>query len=244
MYGTTLLLSSDTPEEGIRSCYEWLWATMWLLGIELRTFGRGVSALNFWAISPSLVIKDFSKCHIFSPVSDLPWLRHPWSEGIRISVPLFWMGRIKPGEVRSPALMVVSHVLFLKLLWKWRIQMFRDMSRTILTQGEEGCVWSLCCQANHTSAHYCKYATAGEKKRKKKGKTCTDLFLRLIFFQKQFFIRYFLHLHFKCYPESPLYHLPPCSPAHPLLLPGPGIPLYWGICSSQDQGPLLPLMAN
>jgi hypothetical protein len=26
------------------------------------------------------------------------------------------------------------------------------------------------------------------------------------------------------------YTLPlPCSPTHPLLLPGPGIPLYWGI---------------
>jgi hypothetical protein len=24
-----------------------------------------------------------------------------------------------------------------------------------------------------------------------------------------FFIRYFLHLHFKCYPKSPLYHPPP-----------------------------------
>ena len=58
------------------------------------------------------------------------------------------------------------------------------------------------------------------------------------------FIRYFLHLHFKCYPESPLYPPLSCSPTYPLLLPGPGIPLYWGIESSQDQGPLLPLMAN
>jgi hypothetical protein len=45
-------------------------------------------------------------------------------------------------------------------------------------------------------------------------------------------------------PKAP-YTLPlPCSPTHPLLLPGPGIPLYWGICSSQYQGPLLPLMAD
>jgi hypothetical protein len=29
---------------------------------------------------------------------------------------------------------------------------------------------------------------------------------------------------------------------HPLLLASPGIPLYWGIWSSQDQGHLLPLM--
>jgi hypothetical protein len=33
---STLSLSSDTPAEGIRSHYKWLWATMWLLGIELR----------------------------------------------------------------------------------------------------------------------------------------------------------------------------------------------------------------
>jgi hypothetical protein len=36
----------------------------------------------------------------------------------------------------------------------------------------------------------------------------------------------------------------PYSPTHPLQLPGPGIPLYWGIEPSQDQGPLLPLMTN
>jgi hypothetical protein len=40
------------------------------------------------------------------------------------------------------------------------------------------------------------------------------------------------------------YNLPlPCSPTHPLLLPGPGIPLYWGIWFSQDQRPLIPLIA-
>jgi hypothetical protein len=42
LYVSTLLLSSDTPEEGVRSRYGWLWATMWLLGFELRTFGRAV----------------------------------------------------------------------------------------------------------------------------------------------------------------------------------------------------------
>jgi hypothetical protein len=35
--------------------YRWLWATMWLLGIELRTSGRAVSALNHWDISPAPV---------------------------------------------------------------------------------------------------------------------------------------------------------------------------------------------
>ena len=42
LYVSTLWLSSDTPEEGVRSHYGWLWATMWLLGFELRTFGRAV----------------------------------------------------------------------------------------------------------------------------------------------------------------------------------------------------------
>ena len=41
------------PEEGVRSHYGWLWATMWLLGFELRTFRRAVSALTHWAISPA-----------------------------------------------------------------------------------------------------------------------------------------------------------------------------------------------
>ena len=50
----TLSLSSVTPEEGVRSHYRWLWATTWLLGIELRTSGRAViSALNHCANSPA-----------------------------------------------------------------------------------------------------------------------------------------------------------------------------------------------
>ena len=53
LFMCTLLLSSDTPEGCIRSHYRWLWATMWLLGSDLRTSGRVVSALNHWAISPA-----------------------------------------------------------------------------------------------------------------------------------------------------------------------------------------------
>ena len=36
------------------SCTRWLWAVMWLLGFELRTFRRSISALNRWSISPAL----------------------------------------------------------------------------------------------------------------------------------------------------------------------------------------------
>jgi hypothetical protein len=53
IYLLFMLLSSNITEEGIGSHYRWLWSTMWLLGIELRTSGRAVSALNLWAISPA-----------------------------------------------------------------------------------------------------------------------------------------------------------------------------------------------
>ena len=46
-------------------------------------------------------------------------------------------------------------------------------------------------------------------------------------------IRYFLHLHFKCYPKSPLYPPPlPCSPTHPLplLLSSAPADHKWGRC--------------
>ena len=49
------------------------------------------------------------------------------------------------------------------------------------------------------------------------------------FFFLQFFIRYLLHLHFKCYPESPLYPPTPTpllTHTHFLALV---FPLYWGI---------------
>ena len=39
-------LSSYSLEDGTRSHYRWLCATMWLLGIELGTSGRVASALN------------------------------------------------------------------------------------------------------------------------------------------------------------------------------------------------------
>ena len=38
------------PKRAFDPHYIWLWATIWLLGIELRTSGRAVSALNCWAI--------------------------------------------------------------------------------------------------------------------------------------------------------------------------------------------------
>ena len=53
LYISTLKLTSDAPEEGLRSYYGWLWATMLLLGFELRISRRAVSGLTHWAISPA-----------------------------------------------------------------------------------------------------------------------------------------------------------------------------------------------
>jgi hypothetical protein len=46
LYLSALQLSSDTPEEGIRSYYRWLLANMWLLRFELRTLKRSVNVLT------------------------------------------------------------------------------------------------------------------------------------------------------------------------------------------------------
>jgi hypothetical protein len=50
----------------------------------------------------------------------------------------------------------------------------------------------------------------------------------------QLFIRYFLHLHFKCYPERPLYPPSPCSPTHPLPLLGTGVPRAYKVCKTNN----------
>ena len=43
---------SDTLKRQSNLIYRWLWATMWLLGFELRTSRKAISVLNYWAISP------------------------------------------------------------------------------------------------------------------------------------------------------------------------------------------------
>jgi hypothetical protein len=66
------------------------------------------------------------------------------------------------------------------------------------------------------------------------------------FFLDIFFVYILNVIPFPDFPsENPLSPSPSsCSPTHPLLLPGPGIPLYWGIEPSQDQGPLFPLITD
>jgi hypothetical protein len=55
-----------------------------------------------------------------------------------------------------------------------------------------------------------------------------DLFLLAIFFI--YISNVIPFLGFSQKTPSPLFPLPsPCSPTHPFLLPGPGIPLHWGI---------------
>lgn len=54
------MLSSCTSEEGIKSHYRWLWATMWWLGIKFR-ISRMSSILNCWSIFPGHLILFFKR---------------------------------------------------------------------------------------------------------------------------------------------------------------------------------------
>ena len=56
MYTDSACRHTCRPEEGTRSHHRWLWATMWLLEIGLRTSGRAVSVLDHRAISPALAV--------------------------------------------------------------------------------------------------------------------------------------------------------------------------------------------
>lgn len=51
------------PEGGHHILFRWSWASMWLLEIVLRTYGRAHSALNYLAILPAQ-INTSSCCYI------------------------------------------------------------------------------------------------------------------------------------------------------------------------------------
>ena len=71
-----------------------------------------------------------------------------------------------------------------------------------------------------------------------------------LFFSVLYFLLDIFYLHFKCYPfpsfppKIPYPLSLPLLPNPPTPIPGPGIPIYWGIEPSQDQGTLLPLMID
>jgi hypothetical protein len=98
IFMSTVSLSSYTQEKSIRSHYRWLQATMWLLGIELRTFGRAIRALNHWAISPAPNTWDFKnyyEIHLeevsHTRVRELTWFLR------RLSIPR--TGSIEPMDL-------------------------------------------------------------------------------------------------------------------------------------------------
>jgi hypothetical protein len=88
----TLSLSSDTLEKGIGSHYRWLWDTMWVLGIELRTSGRAVSALNYWAISAAPLL--------FLPLRETPALKYtnPQPDSLTVKIILMELS-VRAGEI-------------------------------------------------------------------------------------------------------------------------------------------------
>ena len=67
-----------------------------------------------------------------------------------------------------------------------------------------------------------------------------SLSLSLSFFPSFFFNRYFLHLHFQCYPKSAP-HAPPPTHSHFLALAFPCTEAY-KVCKTK--GPLFPVMAD
>jgi hypothetical protein len=58
-----------------------------------------------------------------------------------------------------------------------------------------------------------------------------------------FFIRYFIHLHFKCYPKSPPDTPPTPLPTHSYFLPL-AFPLTEAYKVLENKGPLFPMMAD
>ena len=71
------------------------------------------------------------------------------------------------------------------------------------------------------------------------------MLLTLLFLLDIFFIYISNAIPFPSFPSEDPYPFHPPPVPNPLTpIPGPGIPLYWGIESSQDQGPLLTLMTD
>jgi hypothetical protein len=72
-----------------------------------------------------------------------------------------------------------------------------------------------------------------------------ELYFFFYFFKDVFFIYISNVIPFPSFPSKNPYLFPlPLLPNSPTPIPGPGIPLYWGIKPSQDHGPLLALMTN
>ena len=109
MYLCSICMYICMPEEDMRSHYRWLWATMWLLGIELRIFRRENSALHHWAISPATVFWIRMK-HIHNI------LRYYFGSNLLISEVGVLVGSSTPSAktllVNHPAPGWVQHLLF------------------------------------------------------------------------------------------------------------------------------------
>ena len=98
MYMNITVAGFRPPEEGIGSHNKWLWATMWLLGIELRTSGRTVSALISLSHHSSPLVLSLKKnktiqntlCHFKK--SQCLW----WDPGCKQQVLYGWAEQPQP----------------------------------------------------------------------------------------------------------------------------------------------------
>ena len=134
-------MTSDTPEEGIRSHCGWLWATMWLLGFELWTVGKAVgcsyplSHLNSpWAFFKGEVLLWKIFFHDKGPYLNISLKMNQMPRSSKIDVYLFYIwfyvcfcnGLFKY-KIKIQYLKTFQTVLLSKLpeiwwYWKQRVQ--------------------------------------------------------------------------------------------------------------------------
>jgi hypothetical protein len=62
--------------------------------------------------------------------------------------------------------------------------------------------------------------------------------------QNHFFVNIYSCFSSNAIPKVPYTFPLPCSPTHPLLLLGPGIPLYWAYKVCKTKGALFPMMTS
>ena len=107
------------PEDGIRSHYRYLWATMWLLGTKIGTSWRAANVPNLWNISPGT--PEFSKLWITS--SNLTYLTHQliFFKSLFLNCVYVWFGIMQYAYIMCTAytdsqLRYLKHLFFLCLV--------------------------------------------------------------------------------------------------------------------------------
>jgi hypothetical protein len=122
-----------TPEEGVRSHHGWLWATMWLLEFELRTFRRAVNAFNRWAISLAPPPQFLS----FLALPD--FLQEPWQHKHGVwscHFATYFLCNDKNNRVRVRSPTLLHHNLHLLFMFIFLLSIFKQRNVLYFRTGE------------------------------------------------------------------------------------------------------------